>query len=188
MEPSGSGSAGGERSSPNPGWDPAWRAFLWGQFGAAIEMLENAMRACPDDLWRDRSRRPEYWYVAYHTLFWLDLYLSEAVEGFTPPALFTLDELDPAGVMPDRPYEKQELLAYLAHGREKCRATIAGLTEARARERCVFRWGQPSLLELLLYNMRHVQHHAAQLNLILRQETESAPGWVARTPSGSGGS
>jgi uncharacterized damage-inducible protein DinB len=34
--------------------------------------------------------------------------------------------------------------------------------------------------ELLLYNMRHVQHHAAQLNLILRQKTESAPGWVAR--------
>lgn len=35
-------------------------------------------------------------------------------------------------------------------------------------------------LELLLYNMRHVQHHTAQLNLILRQETDSAPGWVAR--------
>ena len=156
------------------------RDLLWGQFGAAIEMLENAMRACPDDLWRDRSRRPEYWYVAYHTLFWLDLYLSETDVGFTPPAPFTLVELDPAGVMPERPYGKPELLAYLAHGREKCRATIAGLTEARARERCVFTWRETSLLELLLYNMRHVQHHAAQLNLILRQETDSAPDWVSR--------
>jgi len=27
--------------------------------------------------------------------------------------------------------------------------------------------------ELLLYNMRHVQHHAAQLNLRLRQTTDS---------------
>jgi hypothetical protein len=32
----------------------------------------------------------------------------------------------------------------------------------------------------LLYNLRHVQHHAAQLNLILRQAVDSAPGWVGR--------
>ena len=35
-------------------------------------------------------------------------------------------------------------------------------------------------VESLLYNMRHVQHHAAQLNLLLRQSTNSAPDWVAR--------
>lgn len=34
--------------------------------------------------------------------------------------------------------------------------------------------------ELLLYNMRHVQHHTGQLNLILRQKTGSAPRWVAQ--------
>jgi hypothetical protein len=34
--------------------------------------------------------------------------------------------------------------------------------------------------ELLLYNLRHVQEHASQLNLILGQSTGSAPGWVAR--------
>ena len=32
--------------------------------------------------------------------------------------------------------------------------------------------------ELLLYNLRHVQHHAGQLNLMLRQETDAAPGRV----------
>jgi len=35
-----------------------------------------------------------------------------------------------------------------------------------------------SVAELLLDNMRHVQHHAAQLNLVLRQKTGSAPKWV----------
>jgi len=39
-------------------------------------------------------------------------------------------------------------------------------------------------VELLLYNMRHVQHHAAQLNLMLRQAVDSAPGWVAKTKVG----
>jgi len=32
--------------------------------------------------------------------------------------------------------------------------------------------------EILLYNMRHVQHHAAQLNQLLRQEIDQAPDWV----------
>ena len=40
--------------------DTAWKAALWQQFGAAIDMLENALRACPNDLWDDRSRRPEF--------------------------------------------------------------------------------------------------------------------------------
>jgi len=130
-------------------------------------------------VWGDRSRQPEFWYVAYHALFFLDLYLSGSVEGVAPPAPFTRDELNPAGLLPERPYTKDELLAYLGHGRTKCRATMAALTADQAFERFRFSWGDVSRLELLMYNMRHVRHHAAQLNLILRQATDSAPGWVA---------
>lgn len=158
--------------------DNVWKSVIWQQFGAAIDMLENALLACPDELWSDRSQRPELWYVVYHTLFFLDLYLSDSVEGFIPPVPFNLDELDPAGLMPERPYTKDELHTYLEHGRRKCRATIEALTDEKARQRCSFEWVDVSNAELLLYNMRHVQHHAAQLNLILRQKTDSAPRWV----------
>jgi DinB superfamily len=167
--------------------DATWKEAIWRQFGAAIDMLENALLACPDELWSDRSRRPEFWYVVYHTLFFLDLYLSGSVEGFIPPAPFTLDELDPAGVLPDRPYTKEELHTYLEHGREKCRATIEALTDEKVRRRREFSWADFSGAELLLYNMRHVQHHTAQLNLILRQTIDSAPGWVAKAKSQLGG-
>jgi len=163
--------------------DASWRAAVWQQFGAAIEMLENALRACPDDLWGDRSRTPEFWYLVYHTLFWLDFYLAESRDGFAPPAPFTLDELDPAGQLPEQPYTKAELQRYLEYGRAKCRATIEGLTDEKARERRRFSSIDGSAAELLLYNMRHVQHHAAQLNLVLRQTVDSAPAWVARAAS-----
>ncbi|HEY4720627.1 MAG TPA: DinB family protein, partial [Anaerolineae bacterium] len=122
--------------------DPIWRTIIWQQFGAAIDMLENAMHACPDDLWSDRSQRLEFWYVVYHTLFWLDLYLSGAVEGFAPPVPFTLDELDPAGLLPERPYTKAELQAYLDHDRQKCRSTLAALTDEQAQRLCEFSWGK----------------------------------------------
>jgi len=32
----------------------------------------------------------------------------------------------------------------------------------------------------LLYTMRHVQEHAAELNMLLGQKTGSAPGWVGQ--------
>ncbi len=157
------------------------KTIIWKQFGASIDMLENAILICPDAVWRDGTRRPEYWYLAYHTLFWVDLYLSGPIDGFQPPAPFGLDELDPSGVMPSRMYEKNEMLDYLSHCRDKLRHAITGLDEARLRE--VIRHGRRSMSyeELLWYNMRHVQHHAGQLNLLLRQKTDSAPEWVSRT-------
>lgn len=164
--------------------DDGWKSILWRQFGAAIDMLENAIRACPDDLWGDRSRRPEFWYVAYHTLFFLDLYSHGTVDGFRPPEPFTLDELDPAGVLPPRVHTKDELLAYLRHGREKAKAAVEALTDQAARRRCGMPWLELSRGELILDNLRHVQHHAAQLNLILRQVTDSAPRWVSTTEGG----
>jgi hypothetical protein len=153
---------------------------LWQQFGAAIDMLGNAITDCPDAVWADRSRQPEYWYLAYHTLFWLDLYLTGSVEGFAPPAPFGLEELDPAGILPERPYSKAELQRYLQHCRDSCRARLENLTEAQAERRCKFGSGEGSYAELCLYNMRHVQHGAAQLNLLLRQLTGAAPRWVSR--------
>lgn len=167
--------------------DATWRAIIWRQFGASIDMLENAILACPDKLWGDRVEQPEYWYIVYHTLFWLDFYLSDSAEGFAPPAPFTLEEMDPAGVLPARVYTKPELQTYLEHGRKKCQTAICALTDEKASQRCRPDRPDMSVVELLLHNMRHVQHHAAQLNLILRQKTDSAPGWVFRTKHDSSG-
>ncbi len=164
----------------------AIRTALNAQFGAAIDMLENAIRACPDELWADRAREPQVWYLAFHSLFWLDLYLTGSVDGFAPPPPFTLTEIHPDGRYPERAYTKDELLAYLAASRTKCRVTIDALTSARAKQMATFRWGSVNGVELLIYNLRHVQHGAAQLNLILRQTTDSAPRWVARSPLDAG--
>ena len=156
------------------------KSLLWDQFGAAIDMIGNAITACPDALWNDTSRDPQYWYLTYHTLFWLDFYLSDTAYGFAPPPPFTLSEFDPSGLLPDRIYSKSELLAYLAHGRKKCENSMANLNDSRSDQVRSFGRVQGTYLELLLYNMRHVQHHAAQLNMLLRQSGLDAPRWVSR--------
>jgi uncharacterized damage-inducible protein DinB len=164
-----------------------WSSAVWQQFGAAIDTVENALVACPDTLWNERlwsnSSTPpvpvefsEFWNIAFHTLFWLDLYLTGSLEGFVPPAPFTSSD-------PDRPYTKDELLAYLAHTRTKCRATIEALTEDKASYLCTFPWLRGNAFtfaELQLYNMRHVQEHAAQLHLFLGQHGHAVSSWIDR--------
>ena len=157
-----------------------WKHSLWLQFGAVIDMLADAVSACPVELWGDGAQPTLYWYTVYHTLFWLDLYLAGPVEGFAPPAPFTLGELDDRGLLPERVYTQAELQTYLAHCRRKCQAVIDALTDERAAERLRFGKREQSFGELLLYNMRHVQEHASQLNLILGRQGGSAPGWVGR--------
>lgn len=179
-----------------------WGAILWKQFGAAIDMLDNALVACPDTLWRQPvwqdssapSGRAEFWYVAYHTLFWLDLYLFGTEEGFAPPAPYALVEQDDAsGPIPDETYSKEQVRTYLAYCRDKCRSITEMMTDERARQPVSFGWVEDgeviSYYELQLYNMRHVQEHAAQLNLLLGRN--GIPGeqidWVARARDDVGG-
>lgn len=155
-----------------------FRKLLWKQFGASIDMLENAIIMCPDKLW---DADYKFWYWAYHTIFYLDYYLSLNPQNFEAPFPFKLSELDPKGVLPERVYTKKELLDYLEFGRKKCHGLIHDLNEENRTQRFVNHIKDFSVLEVLLYNLRHVQHHAAQLNLILRQEIDDAPKWVLQT-------
>lgn len=73
-----------------------WQETLWHQFGAAIETLENVLNACPDELWHAQLWRmsdgapesAEFWYILYHTIFWLDYYSSALADTFSAPPPF----------------------------------------------------------------------------------------------------
>lgn len=158
--------------------DQSLKTCLWRQFGASIEMLENAIKACPNELWDTETK---FWYNAYHCLFYLDYYLSDDPDNFTPPDPFDLSEFDPSGILPPSVYSQRDLLEYLSYCKQKCHDKIASLTNEAANKRFINAYRNYSILEILIYNMRHVQHHAAQLNLLLRQGMNSAPAWVSQT-------
>ena len=69
-----------------------------------------------------------------------------------------------------RTYTREELLRYLDDCRQRCQETIGALTEDEAHRVCRFAWGELPFAELLLYTMRHVQEHAAQLHMFLGQQ------------------
>jgi len=155
--------------------DNSLKEILWWQFGVSIDMLKNAIILCPTEFWNTDKK---FWYNAYHCLFFLDYYLTLEPSHFSPPKPFTLSEFEDR--MPERVYSKEELLTYLQFCRQKCHNLIGEMTDEISKSF----WTNESktmsynVIEILLYNMRHVQHHAAQLNLLLRQEINNAPEWI----------
>jgi hypothetical protein len=171
------------------------KCSLWKSFGGSIDMLKNAIECWPDELWYTKKK---FFYMAYHTLVFLDYYLTSPPEHFTPTLPFTLKQQDEIpdeaidDVVPDRVYSKGELLTYTQFCRDKCHTVIAGLTEEKIEEHWIDQ-SKPmdlalcsqaampySVLDILFYNLRHVQHHSAQLNLLLRQEIDNAPDYVSQ--------
>lgn len=163
----------------------ALKESLWKQFGASIDMLKNAIVQWPEESWNTERK---FFYNAYHCLVFLDYYLTIPAKKLSSALPFTItaskdvpaEAID--DLIPDRVYSKKELLDYLQSSREKCHQIIKGLTEDGLIERWIEDSGTKnySVLEILLYNMRHVQHHAAQLNMLLRNKIKNAPRWVRR--------
>lgn len=158
--------------------DAMLKAGLWRQFGAAIDMLDDTLTLCPDELWTARvwedtedARYGQYWFIAYHTLAWLDKYVTGASAGFVLPAPFI------AGALPRTPYTKEDVQGYLKVCRQRCQAAIEALTDERAQQ--MTEWKMP-YFELLLYTMRHVQEHASQLNYVLGEHGVKGLDWVGR--------
>lgn len=154
--------------------------MLWRQYAAAIDSLGGALRGCPPELWEKRLWEDQpgqwvaygfstFWYLGYHALFWLDLYLTGAEEGFAPTAPFDLVEMEAGEVLP-RVYTRAELLGYLEYCRRKCQETVSEMTDEGAARMCRFPWGELTFAELQLYNLRHVQEHAAHLHMFLGQQ------------------
>lgn len=173
-----------------------FKDVLWKNFGAAIDMLGDSISLCPDSLWQSEKK---FFFLSYHTLIFLDYYLTIPARDFKPVLPFKLvpmeslpqDAVD--DVIPNAAYTREEMLDYLSSILEKCKKLILDSSEEKLKEKwiakeeinlhglCPSLVEDYSVIEILFYNLRHVQHHVGQLNLILRQKINAAPDWVSHS-------
>ena len=69
---------------------------LWTQFGASIDMLKNAIELWPEEYWNTEKR---FFYITYHTLVFLDYYLTIPPTKFSSQLPFTI--VDPEQITED---------------------------------------------------------------------------------------
>ena len=138
------------------------------QFYAALEMLKQAILKCPASRWNDREARKKFWQISYHALFYTHLYLQDSEKDFKP-WIKHRDQNQILGQLPwpphdnpkiGEPFSKGEILEFL----EFCQKQVEDkVTDLNLEAESGFDWLPFSKLELQIYNIRHLQHHAAEL-------------------------
>lgn len=161
--------------------------ILKSQYHAALAMLRETIERCPEDLWFSTDHLNSYWQIAYHALFFTDLYLQPNETTFHGWEGHQADVQNPDGIPgpPDpasslplipSPYSKEEVLTYWSI----CEEMVDGAVDALDLQSpdSGFRRYQISKLEHQFVNIRHIQHHTAQLADRLRSAAGVGTKWV----------
>ena len=163
------------------------RALLKNQYHAALAMLREGIERCPDGLWEGGAHANAVWQLAYHTLYFTHMYLGPDLEAFRPWSEHQGDvqnpdgiagPTEPHGILPPipEPYTREQVLAYWRWCEAWVDDAVDGL-DLHAAD-CGVPWYRMSKLEHQLVNLRHVQHHAAQIADRLRSEADIGVRWV----------
>jgi len=156
------------------------------QFEASLCTLHLAVTRCPEAKWDEPVGKLKFCQVAFHTLFCADVYLQagEGREALRGQAFHVehagefrdyeeLEDREPVLV-----YGKPFVLEYLQFVRGKARETVGRESAEVLSGPSGFSWRKCSRAELHVYNIRHIQHHAAQLSLRLRIDAGVEIPWV----------
>jgi hypothetical protein len=146
--------------------------ILTNQFEAALCMLGHAIAACPPEHWEEKIASGTFRWVAYHTLFYVDLYLSPSEEAFQRHEFHERGG-DERGVGMNDGLEQDEARAYLEICRQKMLAALESETSESLAGPSGFSWYPISRGELHINNIRHIQHHTGALYAYLRRVDES---------------
>jgi hypothetical protein len=157
------------------------KTILTGQFEAALCMLNDCIRKCPPEHWEGKIANDTFRQITYHTLFFVDLYLSPNEAAFTLRELHERGGDERSNTKASTGLTKEESLAYLAICREKALATLTAETPESLQRESGFSWIPFSRGELHLSNLRHVQHHTGQLSAYLRRIVEDGERWWVKT-------
>ncbi|MEZ5294576.1 MAG: DinB family protein [Vicinamibacterales bacterium] len=131
------------------------------------------MARCPDDEWLRRDRTNACWQLVYHALFFTHLYLQPHERAFVP----WIGQHGGDDGTEGEPYSKAEVLDYWTF----VSAMVDGAVDSLDLDspESGFWWYPMSKLEHQIVNIRHVQHHGAQLADRVRAAADVGIRWVS---------
>ncbi|MEX2141167.1 MAG: DinB family protein [Pirellulales bacterium] len=160
-----------------------FKELIGHQFEAAFCALNACVERCPEAAWNAPVANLAFCQVAFHTLFFADFYLGQNEDAFRQQpfhrehALFFRDYEELEDRKQQLLYDRPSITVYLQHCRQKAAQVIAAETTESLTVLAGFPWLKFSRAELHVYNIRHIQHHAAQLSLRLRIDFNADLPW-----------
>ena len=161
-----------------------YKQVIANQFQAALCALGTCIDRCPEAMWHAPVVANTFCQVAFHTLFFTDLYLGRDEATFRQQTYHRANKLIFADYeeLEDRPpqrmYDKSFVTSYLQHCRQKAARAIASETVETLNSKADFAGKDFSRAELHVVSIRHIAHHAAQLSLRLRLDVDEQIPWI----------
>ena len=149
---------------------------LKSQYKASLSTLINAMGICDDDLWTSEDYPNRTWQMVYHCLFFTNLYLYQRLEDRKNWSLHRKDHQTLGNTEGKEPYTRAELIQCARELLQKIDPLVDAL-DLNAKQ-SGFHWYHVNKLEHQLVNLRHLQHHLAQLQDRIRNKQDIGVGWI----------
>jgi hypothetical protein len=159
-------------------------AILESQYLAAIKALRHTTDQCPAEFWTDATSGVPFWRATYHALWFTVFYADNDARTDYAPWDGHIDEYQFINPLPwdnNRPPKQGEPVSQQQMQSHYDQAIVAVkrlLPTIDPDEPSPFDWLPFTRMEVQLYNIRHIQHHAAVLSHRLRHHAQVNVAWV----------
>src|SRR5690606_41663334 len=146
------------------------QAILAPQYRASLGLLRQALEQVPEEQWSTAEYNNPIWQIAYHVLWGTKFYLGATPESYVPfdNAIEGAESLGgnqdwenpEEGTKIEGFHTKEELISFIDNIESNLLSSIEALP---LNDNSGFEWYPYSRLELHINNIRHIQHHTAQI-------------------------
>jgi hypothetical protein len=138
------------------------------QYRAGLKMLRECVEACPDDLWEGGHHPRCTWRIAYHGVFYADLYSHQRAEYFVR---IPEDRGNDAQLWEDpplvEPLSRTLVMSYIDRVSHEIEDRVLAM-DLDSSETGIPWYKEMGKLEHQILNIRHLQGHVGQLSELLQ--------------------
>ena len=161
-----------------------YKSAIANQINASLQMLGAAIQGCDEERWHEPVAKMSFAQLAFHTLFYTDLYLGPNIDAMKAQAFHqeyasSFGDYEELANQPQTTrYERNFIDAYLPFVAEKAQQAIQRETPETLEQPADFPWLKMNRFELHPYNIRHINYHVGQFSLLGLQEKNQSLAWV----------
>lgn len=145
------------------------------QMTPSFVMIKKMIANCPKSIWAQRNISPPVWQQIYHVLYGLDYWFSVSKKDFVAPQ-FGEEVNSVLGEESKGIIDQEEMIGYLDYVQNKVFSFISSINDQSIKQpsQMYKRWTN---LDVILEQLRHLQHHLGYLNRVLLKCKISPAEW-----------
>lgn len=140
------------------------------QITPAIEMLQDVIEQCSDDIWMLSGGNAPIWEQVYHATFWLNAWARDWSTPFEKPAFHSDQALElESGASPE--ITREQMRDYLEKVERECLSFLDNLAD----DTLLIEQHDRTPADRIIGQIGHVQYHVGMIHLRIKEITGKYP-------------